>query len=212
MVGIYDNNPLEELYKSLNFAIKYNTINDKFSKIDSIMKLILENNGCSFVNNNDNILCYKDLIMNNSYALYFIIGGTGNDVNQCFDFIEFNGMKYLVIFLDHFADIKEENTDEDIVIKNIDAFMGKSTYFEKIVKIVQIFIATITTHAIYTPALSTSAAANVYRYAPSIIAGAIILNICGELNENDVSGIDYKSLMNFMKEPIKATLYGIYVV
>ena len=212
MTGIYDENPLKELYLKINNA--FINSNKLDYGIDTLLRLILENNGCAFADNENKINSYKELIMNGTYTLYFIAGAKGNNINECFDFVEFNGMKYLIIFLDYFKDMKE-NTHEfsNSIDKEAAEFMGKSIYFNRIVKIVQIFIATISNQAIFTPTLSTSAAANIFRYAPDIIAGKIVNNICGELNENDIDGIDYKTLTRFISnEYFDLTLYGVYVL
>lgn len=210
MIGKYDENPLIELHNSLltniyNFL--YNNIDD-YTPIDSVAKAILANNGCGFSNTSYG---KTEFIVNNSYGLYFIIGGVGNKVNDWFDFMEIKGMDYIVIFLDKFKDFLAKPDGKDEIALNAAIFMGKSIYFDMICKITEIFIAITTNPAVFTNQLSTSTSARNYRFAPSIIASNIIYQICGELNENDVSGVDYEFIKDIVEnDKISLALYGIH--
>lgn len=210
MIGKYDNNPLIELYNSLlqninNFL--YNNIDD-YEVIDPVAKAILANNGCGF---SDEPYTKTEFIVNNSYGLYFIIGGIGNKVNGWFDFMEIKGMNYIIIFLDKFKDFLAKPDGKDEIALNASIFMGKSIYFDMICKITEIFIAITTNPAVFTNQLATSAAAKNYRFAPAIIASSIIYEICGELNENDISGVDYEFIKDIVvNNKVSLALYGIH--
>ena len=196
MIGKYDVNPLLELHDSLKNAIKsYLYGHNINTPIDPVAKAILANNGCKF--HPDGAVYSSTMIMDGAYGLYFVAGAIGNDVNDCFDFINLNGMDHLVIFLGSFngIDIKPDSNDE--VALNADLFMGKQIYFDTICKIVN--------------QLAASAAARNYRFAPAIIAASIINDICGRFNENDASSIDY-NFINYIivNDKINMALCGIY--
>lgn len=213
MLGSYRMNPLFEFYKSLGKEIRRAANNSLWgydNSIDDCMKPMLENNGCTFADDSK-IYTTTTLLMNKTYVLCYIFGAKGNSVNECFDFLEFQGMKYLIIFLDCFIGMNEEPEIKDEIDKEAAEFMGKYEYYNMITKITNAFIYSIAPPAVFTSALSTTAAANVYRYAPDIIAGKIIYYVCGKLTENDISGIDYKTLWRFVQEPTEDLLYGIYV-
>lgn len=212
MKGKFSGNPLLELYETLGYMIKdYVNNNDNIvTCIDPVAKLILANNGCKF--SDDEVIGKAEFILDGDYGIYFISGGIGNDVNECFDFIDINGMSYLVVFLDVFKDfLAKPNSDNEIAL-NAAVFMGKSNYFDAICKIVNAFIATTTLPAIFTSQLSSSASARKYRFAPSIIASNIIYDICGELNENDVVCADYDMMKDIVENhKIARALHGIFV-
>lgn len=209
MKTLFDNNPLKEFNDALEKEIKTllnKNYKDEYESINSLIKVILMNNGCGFA---DESYGKSVFIMDNSYGIYFIIGGTGNKVNEFFDFINLNGMNYFVIFLDVFKDIMNKNKFNEIA-EIAAEILGNSNYFYTITKLVNIFITTIANQATFTSTLSTTAMASNYRFAPYIIAGSIIYNIVGELNENDVSGIDYNDLTEIINSgKIDLALYGI---
>lgn len=213
MIGKFDYNPLLEFYEALKNNIKMlidKTYKSCYGNIDNIAKAVLSNNGCGFT---DNACGNFKYIMDNSYGLYFIIGGTGNKANNYFDIIDFNGLTYLVIFLDEFEkmnDASQIDEDDPVGISAIE-FMGKSSYYNIIIKIVNAFILMISNPAIFTSTFSTSSVANIYRFAPHIIAAAIINDTCGEVRENDVEGIDYNMIRYIIdNDKINLALYGIY--
>ena len=107
MVGFTNNNPLLELYNVLRSHIGFqeNSTIRKTSD-DMIFKLILENNGCGFTD--DSIYRFKMLQYTNNYGIYFVYGAKANDVNEFYDYIEFYGMRYLVVFMDYFKDFGKE--------------------------------------------------------------------------------------------------------
>lgn len=209
MIGIYDNNPYQELYDVLYDYI-HNYINNDLSdynEIDNLVKLILINNGCEISNKT---IGKSTTIMDNNYGLYFIINGFGNKINQSYDLIEINGMVYLVIFLDYFKDINYEYTGNDPIKISEQKLMGRYNFYNELVKIVQAYIDS-THHSAYdNNKLNTTSIGNIYRNIPILIAGNIIYNICGKLTENDVEN-DYEFINDIISNGLfKLSLYGIY--
>lgn len=208
MKAKYSNNPLKELYSELSKYISkfINNEYNAFDKIDNSIKLMLMNNACSFVCDNE-IYAKEVSIMDDDFVLYFIIGGIGNNINKFYDVIEINGMIYLVIFLDEFKDIiPKDINDNDNITSSAISFMGRFNVFESIVKLVNIFISLTSNPSIHTNILATTAVRNKYSRAPAIIAGSI-LSQYGELTESDV---DSNLLEIINKNNIDVYLYGIY--
>lgn len=213
MKGLYDNSPFEEIYNSLrkNIEIYSNrSYMDVYGDIDPLMKLILSNNGCAF---NNNIYSYCDYILDGSYGLYYIIGGKANAANDNYDYVELKGMPYFVIFLDTFENINDIPSEFDNDISRAaSAFMGKSVYFDAIITITNAFMSTLSNAGLYSSTLSTTAAGFTRRRTPFIIAGKIIKDICGEVNENDIAGIEFEYLLKYVNNDrlFSLSLYGIY--
>lgn len=200
MITKYDENPLIEFKDTLKEEIQNlldGSYKTKYNNIDSLVKLILMNNGCGF---KEESYGYIKSIMDNSYYIYFIIGGEGNTINKIYDYIDINGMNYLVIFLDNFIGINSEDDDN---------IFGKSNYFDNITKLVNIFILSISNPSIFTNTFSTTSIGKNYRNAPYIIAASIIKDINGEISENSVYGYSYDKLMDILNNNVKFALYGI---
>ena len=195
MLGAYNENPYMELYQVLKDKFVYNP-NESVTNIDDdiAFKLILQNNGCSF--SDKCLYTHKYLNYTSNYGICFIHGAMGNTVNEYFDYIEFYGMKYLIIFMDYFKEfgVKKPVTNDE-VNDTLNELMGNSVYFDAIKKIVDVFIYTTVNPSLMNSFLSTTSAANNYRYMGIFIAAKIIDEKCG-LTENDVSIMDYKELKN----------------
>lgn len=195
-----------ELYKNIKEYV-LGTYEKTYSKnSNDLIKKILMNNSCKF---SDESYYYTSTIIEDEYYIEFIIGAIGNDVNKCFDFIEYAGTDHLIIFLDAFDGLVDIPTVKDEISKIANDFIGKSNYFDTISKITNIFISTTSNKSIFTSTLSTTSAARVYRYAPYIIAGKLILDITGNLTENDVYGIDYNDLIKYI-DNYNLSLCGIF--
>ena len=213
MRGLYNNSPFDEIYNSLKNNIKVcsdRSYKEIYEDIDPLMRLILSNNGCAF---SDNVYAHCDYTLDGSYGLYYIIGGKANVTNDNYDYVELKGMPYFVIFLDAFMDINDMPREFDNEIsKAASAFMGKSVYFDTIVTLINAFMSTLSNAGLYSSTLSTTAAGFVRRRTPFIIAGKIIKEVCGEVNENDIAGIDIKYLLKFVNSDklFSLSLYGIY--
>ena len=182
-----------ELYEVLKNKFVYD-LNESVTNInnDRALKLILQNNGCLFSDNC--VYTHKFLDYTSNYGICFIYGAMGNHVNEYFDYIEFYGMKYIVIFMDYFKDfgVKKEPTDDE-VNNTLNELMGNSVYFDAIKKIVDVFIYTTVNPSLMNSFLSTTSAASNYRYMGIFIAAKIIDEKCG-LTENDISIMDYTEL------------------
>lgn len=208
----YNENPLYEFYNELKTVIEeYN--NDTFKEyppVHSVIRYILLNNGCSFDNNNHSKESY---IMDEDYCLCFISGAHGNSINKIFDMIDLNGMIYLIIFIDDIYNdiiVNDDNSTDEIasIAKDL---IGRFNGFDKIMKLTDVFIRSISNPAIFTSQLSTTSIANNYRFASYIIA-ASILELFGPLEENDISGINLETLNDLKKIGIDLNLRGIYEV
>ena len=204
MQGKYDENPIFNLYKSLDTLLISKVL--RCSEIDPILNLILLNNGCK-VHNNAHVsqyqVCYD--IIPNEYKVYFITGMIGNDANEYYDFLIFNGIKILVIFRDYFNDILTGPVDENDEFYNLKTAMGNSVYYEAIKKIVEIFQSTIEP---ISGRLLTTAMVTTQRWNQAIIA-IHILNKFKPVDENDVSDIPMEDIKKILDGNIELQLYGI---
>lgn len=204
MEGNYEYNPIYKLYIALKTYFKYNHDNntDEYCEIDQLLKLILLNNGCKSrpdIDIKQSIYC-----MNNDYDIYFISGMIGNDINEFYDFIYFNGKKVLIIFIDFF-DIK---TNEEIKPNSPDFIMGNSVYYDAIKKIVEVFYIT---SELNPSGILTSAMATTQKWNKSIIA-IHVLNEFKKVDENDVCDISMDDINKILNGNINLLLYGIRVI
>ena len=214
MYAVLDRPLVYTLYTSIKDEIEW-MIRNKGNKgfpwgkslnLDSVFKLILQNNGCQL---SDDPVYHEFTLKPDelNYKIIFMYGAIGNKVNECFDYIEFFGAKTLVIFMDKFLDIDSKLETEDEI------FMGKSIYINMIRIIADIFIATTTNFAeLNSSILSTTAAGNAYRFAGIFIAAKLVEPFCynGEISENDISIIDPKELNNMLHNiPFELLLSGV---
>ena len=191
MVASTEKMPLFELYEVILEEFKWfkNNKNEawfpytgKDINDEAVMKLMLENNGCAFTDKS--IIHLSTLESTPNYVLGFMWDAKANLVNNYYDYIEFFGTKYLIIFMDYFENFFKPEQPKII---------GRSVYFDAIKKIVDVFISTTTSAAELMGSLSTTAASNMYRFAGVFIASLIIDELVG-LNEDDVSMIAYDDL------------------
>jgi len=212
MYAAFDISPLWELYNALQGEIDWmvrakplpNFPWGKELNKDNVFKLILQNNGCAFAN--DPVFHENTMTFDENYKIIFLYGGTGNNVNNYFDYVEFFGAKTLVIFMDNFLDIDKKLETED------ELFIGKSLYVEMIRKITDVFLASTVNFAeLNSSILSTTAAGNAYRFAGIFIAAKIIQPYCkdGEITENDIDTIDIADLKQMLKIPIELLVSGV---
>ena len=183
MKALYDDHPLTEFYNVLKNAIA--NLKDAMQSAefrspnaveDPICKLILQNNGCAFGDKT----YFEDikLVSTPNYAIKFVYGGKANTILECYDYIEFYGMRYLVIFMDEFIDL---HTDEP------DPIFGRGQYVDKFSKLVDVFIQTAYPVGAN---LHATCAGNMYRFAPTLIACSIIDELFG-LQESDINTMPY---------------------
>ena len=166
-------------------------------KLDKGLELILHNNGCSLTD--DAKARYIKLKYTENYYIVFVVGAKGNEVNEFFDYIEFHGIKHLVVFWDFFVDIYKDPAP----------VIGRSNYFEAIKKITDVFIATTSPATEVIRILATTAAANMYRFSSTFLAAAFLDKYFG-ITEDDVSLIKYEDLRNMLDNiELKNLLDGI---
>jgi hypothetical protein len=210
MVGKYNTNHLQQFGRILRYAIETaiheNYDNDNCTEVDAITKLILLNNGCAFADKSYQKIYNTD---NDSVAVLCIYGAQGNAANTIYDVIEFNGLNYLVCFMDNFKDMGKTSEATDEISRIADEFMQYSQYFDYICTLVNKFIALTSNNSLLQNGMAATAAANNYRYAPLIIAGSIVSQY-HELTENDVYGIELDYLNDLIKN-YNLSLYGIRV-
>ena len=195
MVASTETMPLFELYEVILAEFKWFKNNKdevwfpyvgKDLNDEAVMKLILENNGCAFTDKSTIRIFSMGSVPN--YILGFMWDAKANEVNNYYDYIEFFGTKYLIIFMDYFENFFKSEQPKII---------GRSVYFDAIKKIVDVFISTTTSAAELMGSLSTTAASNMYRFAGVFIASLIIDELVG-LNEDDVSMIAYNDLKDMI--------------
>lgn len=210
MQGKYENNPVYELSNHMISTFKHYTKFKSdmpkkcgYDKLDDILKLILLNNGCKISENIPYQYYYN--IIPDEYRVYFVTGMIGNDANEYYDFLIFNGMKVLVIFVDYFNFIKDGDIDENDPLYSLKTTMGNSMYYDAIKKIIEIFY--LTSEPI-PGALLTTAMATTQRWNKSIIA-IKILNEIKPVDENDVSDIPMEDIKNILNANSNLQLYGI---
>lgn len=205
MQGKYEENPIHELYLILRDILHMKNKSDvMFNEIDDLFKLILLNNGCKIESNNTPHI-YTTYIIKEEYNLCFITGMIGNDANEFYDFVIFNGMKILVIFLDYFNDISYGTYNSQDPMVDLKIAMGNSVYYDAIKKIVEVFY--LTSEPI-PGGLLTTAMVTTQRWNQAIIA-IHILNEYKPVDENDVSDIPMEDIRKILAGNIALQLYGI---
>lgn len=212
MLAKYSDNPVEIFSNILCTEIKHYINNDfkEYSDIDPIAKLILLNNGCTFDNNSKskNTMLMED----DTFGLLFITNANGNKINKIYDIFEINGTIYFTIFLDNFDGINNFDDENKSFITSPDLLFGKSAYFMDIYNLTLKFIKlTINPVLLTSEFINTSISYN-SRINPLIVAGRIILEICGDLTDLDVegSGISAEELKEYISH-YRLSLYGIRV-
>lgn len=213
MQGKYDENPVYELACTLKNELRwYMSLKDRLSKergyinIDGILKLILLNNGCKISEDTEPRQYITDIIPD-EYKLCFITGMIGNDANEYYDFLIFNGMKVLVIFIEYF-NITDGYVDPTDPLSELRIAMGNSIYYDAIKKIVEVFYLT---SEPMPGGLLTTAMATTQRWNQAIIA-INILNEFKPVDENDVSDIPIKDIKRILDNKIPLQLYGIRTI
>ena len=209
MYAALDKLPLEELYEFIKCELEWMQRNKSYAVAsmnsiddDNILKLLMLNNGCGIAENP--VFHYYTFTTIKEYRILCLYACKANDVNKFFDYTEFFGTKYLLIFMDYFIDIdKPLETDDDI-------FLGRSKYFDAIRQIVDVFLATTTNYAeINSSILSTTILGNAYRFAGAFIAAKLIQDICGEITDNDQEIMKLEDLQEMLTYPLSLLLNGI---
>lgn len=211
MMGKYDSNPLYEFEEILTNEIK-NLLQesyDGYEPMDIFEKTILEYNSCRFVFGTDP-LCKHIKIMNGDFNIHFIVNGYSNDINKVFDIFDINGTTYLAIFIDEFKTIDKVSKIQN-GITNPDSIIGKSIYVSYLKLLAEVFIKLTTNPIYFTSTFNKTIIATNARYNMNIFAGAILYNIFGEIDSNDVEGCyigDIDSYVELCKNS-NLSYYGI---
>ena len=83
-------------------------------------------------------------------------------------------------------------------------FMGYSTFFDAITKLVNILLTTTMDPGLFTNSLAATAGGLYCRKIPFIAAAKCIFNIFGDLSDNDIGGpISYDELKEFAADETK---------
>lgn len=204
MQGKYDYNPVYKLYELMDNILMSKVI--KCNEIDPVLNLILLNNGCK-IHDNAHIKVYQTSydIIPNEYKVYFITGMIGNDANEYYDFLIFNGIKTLVIFIDYFNNISYGTYNSQDPMVDLKIAMGNSVYYDAIKKIVEVFYLT---SEPMPGGLLTTAMVTTQRWNQAIIA-IHILNKFKSIDEDDVSDIPMEDIKKILDGNIELQLYGI---
>ena len=161
--------------------------NSQVQDIDKLLKLILMNNGVGMADEcKQSVQC----LIEDELYVYYLYGAKANESNEYFDYIDFYGTNYLVIFMDYFEDIVTQekiDNEQDNITKIAMENLGNSVYFDAIVKLVEIFTYITNPITKSSVMLKTAASQNI-RYISHIIAGKII-NQFKTLTEADIDNI-----------------------
>lgn len=205
MKGKYIYSPIHLFYDELSkgFFKEYLGDND-YDEIDDILKLILLNNGCKINESYEPKQMIREISTEDEYEIRFITGMIGNDANEFYDFLVFNGKKVLVIFEDYFNFVTDKDISNDSEV-NITALMGNSIYYDALKKIVEVFY--LTSEPI-PGSLLTTAMVSTQRWNQAIIAIHII-NHFKPVDDNDVVDMPIEDARNILNGNVKLQLYGI---
>ena len=180
-------NCLYLLYQILN-KFSLNEEQPTTDTLDTISEYILKNNACRF---SYDTTCYKVRI-DEDYFIYFVYGAIGNEINVCYDYIEYKRIKRLIIFADVFDRYINNTIEEDPI-----GILGKSIYFEYFKKIFEVFI--LTYYPNYSQIPLTTAARSLYDKSPIYLTAKIINNKYG-LEPEDQEYMRYKEIKHIVDE------------
>lgn len=214
MQGTLDYDPVYGLYEALdqalNFFIKHDKNKDmpkspflsRNGALDHLLECILLNNGCRYTTTGGAEFVYN---ITDNYKIHIVAHMKGNDVNEFFDFVMFNGSKHLIIFIDYFKDIITAEELGNLEPDNIKVLMGNSFAIDAIVKIVDVFYAT------YSPAFSiiNATAMGMTQRKNGIIIAIHLMEQYKPVDENDISTIPLNEIRQIAEGNIKLQLYGI---
>lgn len=204
MKGKFEFNPIEIFYQELFKGFTEKISNIEFSELDGVLKLILLNNGCKLNSDVEQYQSIRDIIPD-EYEIRFISGMIGNDANEYYDFLIFNGKKILIIFEDYFNFVTDDDQEIDDMSRVLQLSIGNSIYYDAIKKIVEIFYLS----AEPMPGgLLTTAMVTTQRWNQAIIAINIINNF-KHVDDNDVTDIPVEDIEKILNGNIKLQLYGI---
>ena len=176
-----------------------------FKPLGKVTTNLLYNNGCDITS--DKPLTYKEVFIDKSlnYNIVYIIGVTPNQANTSFDYTEYNGSRYLFIFLDYLKDAKLEPGDPNNKYE-----VGNASIYDKLCNMVRGF-----QDSFFSPIseqLQYTIKGTQMRLNPYIIA-AFILNIIRPIELVDVDGspLSFIDLQNYVQniDKFKDAINGI---
>ncbi len=208
MKGKHGYNPIEVFYQELSTVFQKIYIGDNdYDQLDELLKLVLLNNGCK-IDSNNNPQEIVRIIIPDEYEIRFITGMIGNDANEFYDFLVFNGKKVLIIFEDYFNFITNDDINSDDAIISITGMMGNSIYYDALKKIVEVFY--LTSEPIPGGLLTTTM--NTTQRWNQVIIAIHILNYFKPVDDNDVSDIPIEDIEKIVNGNVKMQLYGIRTI
>ena len=207
MIGRYEESPIYKLYEALYNEFTMEENSDNKSSIDPLLKLLLINNGCK-INEEVEPTQNNITIIPNKLEIYFIANMIGNDANEYYDFLIFNGKKIIVIFTDYFQFVTIKDLDPEDPMYELRMAIGNTIYYNAIKKIVEIF------YLISEPmpgGLLTTTMVTTQRWNQAIIA-ANIINEFKPIDENDICDIPINEVKEMLNKDVRLQLYGIRAI
>ena len=221
----YKNESREQIKPFINFFVEsfMNELNDYLngdileskyfnrSKYDDgkILHKILLSNECKLDENTES---YIEKIPHNGFGyiynidIVYYINAYGNDANEYYDLVNYNGYYTLIIFLDYFKDMA--NPDDEYKI------LGRAMHLNAIENLIEMVISLQYNPASYGSQLfSLCSSARYMRTIPLLAASYIVDRIFG-LEEIDVEGcvLNYEEIRDLLDNiSIKDILAGILV-
>lgn len=193
MFAKYKENPLKNVYNT--FVDEFTTDKDKV-KMDHVLEAILLENGCEFSNKSCMSEYYE--IIKDDFYIVFIYNAKANESNDYYDYVQFFGMKYLVIFADYF-DFVIDKKDDDI--------LGNSLYYNAIKNIIDICVYVINNGPY--PSFLTRTAFYLTDINNRSILAVHILNTIVPVDSNDIDDIDDETIKLILSKNINLQLNGI---
>lgn len=193
MFAKYKENPLKNVYNT--FVDEFTTDKDKV-KMDHVLEAILLENGCEFSNKSCMSEYYE--IIKDDFYIVFIYNAKANESNDYYDYVQFFGMKYLVIFADYF-DFVIDKKDDDI--------LGNSLYYNAIKNIIDICVYVINNGPY--PSFLTRTAFYLTDINNRSILAVHILNAIVPVDSNDIDDMDDETIKLILSKNINLQLNGI---
>lgn len=205
----YDFNPIYRVYELLNEVISgyvQETITDKdVENMDDLIKSILESSDVSFAK--ETYAIEKEIIPD--VYFYFILGAVpANTSIQHSDYINCNGSKYIIVYLNFFdefitEEIDEESNDIDVMKKVI----GNFNYFEGLRDIVLF-----TMRILYPENVPARYTYSINSASSCVLVAAKVIDNITPIRKADVEGnnvLPFNVIKEAMGKDLNTLLYGI---
>lgn len=209
MLAKYDENLMFKFYNIFKENLNRAIANIKYEEpIDPLMKLILLNNSCKILEENE--VFSKDIELDNNIYISFVNNMLGNDANEYYDYITFNGSKYFIIFIDYFKDTVNNAitvSTEDEIKNTLHSLMGLSVVYDAITKLVDVLFYNIIDLPL-PGTLLTTCTGKMQRFNASIVA-IHILDQYKYLTTDDIPNMRQSDIDEICNGMIQLQLYGI---